>query len=289
MVREQILRILPVNYRPYFGDSISDFNNVNEIRIRINRPVIYMCGERETVTPLIARNSDVNEIMEYISNYSVYAYEDEIRNGFITVEGGHRVGICGKVVSDKNDIKTIRNINFINIRIAHEIVGCSDKLIRHVFDEEGPKHTMIIAPPGFGKTTLLRDIIRNISNGTKEHAGMNVSVVDERSEIAACHMGVPQNNLGIRTDVMDNCPKIIGMLCMIRTMAPKVLAVDEIGSRGDVEAIMYIINCGCKVICTVHGNSLEDICTRPYMSELVKLNIFEKYLIIDKGRKIICI
>lgn len=288
MIKEQILRILPVNYRDYFERVSDSYDGMNEIRIRINRPVIYLCGETETVTPIIAKAGDVNEVMDYISNYSVYAHEDEIRNGFITVEGGHRVGICGRAVAEKDGIRTIRNISFINIRIAHEIVGCSDLIIDSIFDREGPKHTMIIAPPGYGKTTLLRDVIRNISDGTTLHKGVNVSVVDERSEIAACHLGVPQNNLGIRTDVMDCCPKAQGMLCMIRTMAPKVVAVDEIGSREDIEALMYIINCGSKIICTVHGNSFDEVAARPYISEFINANLIEKYLIIKKDRKIVC-
>ena len=284
MIKKQILKILPIRFREYFEDSGVVFNNINEIRIRINRPVTYLSDNYETFTPFTANGFDLEEIMEYVSSYSVYAFEDEIRNGFITVEGGHRVGICGRVISENSNVKSIRNINFINIRIAHEIVGCSDGIIDKIFDEYGARHTMIIAPPGYGKTTLLRDIIRNISNGTDRHSGVNVSVVDERSEIAACHLGVPQNDLGIRTDVMDCCPKIVGMLGMIRTMSPKVIAVDEIGNKNDVDAIMYVINCGCKVVCTVHGKSYKDVSERVYMKEPIEMKIFERYLLIDKER-----
>ncbi|HWT27864.1 MAG TPA: stage III sporulation protein AA, partial [Mobilitalea sp.] len=160
-----------------------------------------------------------------------------------------------------------------------------DRVLPYLIDEKqrGIYHTLIISPPRCGKTTLLRDIIRQLSDGSKYLSGMSVGVVDERSEIGACYMGVPQNELGIRTDILDCCPKAKGMLMLIRSMSPQIIAVDEIGSREDLEAIDYVIGCGCKLIATVHGSSIEDIRSKPILSELVQKKLFERYIILSNG------
>lgn len=145
-------------------------------------------------------------------------------------------------------------------------------------------HTLIISPPGCGKTTLLRDIVRQLSNGGIRRRGMTVGVVDERSEIASCYMGIPQNDVGSRTDVLDCCPKDRGMIMLIRSMSPEILAVDEIGGMEEVDALRYAINCGCKMIATVHGSSMDDIRRRYAISNLVDGKVFERYIILDKSR-----
>ena len=216
-----------------------------------------------------------------ISEYSLYAYEDEVRQGFITICGGHRVGLMGQAVMDNKSIKSVKHISFINIRIAHQIKGCANEVLPFVYDDDRVLHTLIISPPGGGKTTLLRDMVRCISDGNAFCKGMNVGVVDERSEIAACYMGVPQNDVGIRTDILDACPKAEGMLMMLRSMNPKVIAVDEIGGREDIDVISYIINCGCSILATVHGYSIDDIRTRPVLRKLVEEKAFERYIVLD--------
>ena len=142
-------------------------------------------------------------------------------------------------------------------------------------------HTLILSPPRSGKTTLLRDMIRQISDGTGFNGGLTVGVVDERSEIGACYQGEPQNELGIRTDILDCCPKALGMMMMIRTMSPQVIAVDEIGSREDLAAMEYVMNCGCKLIATVHGNSIDDIRQKPVLRRLVQERWFERYVLLS--------
>jgi stage III sporulation protein AA len=226
--------------------------------------------------------------MEYISNYSLYAFEEEIRQGFITINGGHRIGIAGKIIIEDDVIKGMKHISFINVRLAHQVKGCADQVLPYIINQQGKGiyHTLIISPPRCGKTTLLRDIIRQLSDGSSLLAGMSIGVVDERSEIGACYMGTPQNELGIRTDILDCCPKAKGMLMLIRSMSPQIIAVDELGSKEELEAIDYVIGCGCKLIATVHGSSLEDIRNKPTLGELIEKRLFERYIILSNVRGI---
>lgn len=268
--------------------------SIREIRLRVDKPLIvhsdigeiFIDGQGSVCRPqnaYIVTVKDIRETLEYVSNYSLYAYEDEIKNGYITIAGGNRVGVCGRTVGGENGIKTIRNISFINIRVASEIKGCSDMIMDKLYLDvkDSIYHTLILSAPCCGKTTLLRDIIRNVSDGFGGHAGQTVGVADERSELAACNLGVPQNDVGMRTDVLDGCPKAYGMMMLIRSMAPRVIAVDEIGSDADVKAITYAVNCGCKIIATVHASSYEDLLTKPVLGPLMDMQIFERVVVLS--------
>lgn len=270
-----------------------------EIRLRVGRPIVFVKDLKEffitinnQITTdekkgLIINEKELRETLEFISNHSMYAFEEEIRNGFITLSGGHRVGICGRAVVEDCKIKTIKNISFVNIRIAHERIGCSKMLMKYLYETDGKiQNTLIISPPLFGKTTLLRDIIRNISNGSVGYSGQNVAVSDERSEIAASYLGIPQNDVGIRTDVMDGMPKLYGIMMLIRTMSPKVIAVDEIGIGKDVESILYGINSGCRFVATVHAESIEEIKIKASIKELIERRVFERFIVINKEEEI---
>lgn len=254
-----------------------EINNIEEIRIRLGQTVKIKIGNTEKELPYVATNKDIREILELASNHSMYAYGEEIKNGYITVEGGHRIGVCGRAVCDDSRLTSIKNISSVNVRVAHEIIGCSNELIRDICNEKEIKSTLLISPPGQGKTTLLRDIIRNISN-----TGYNVSLVDERSEIAACFTGEAQNDIGTRTDVMDACPKACGMIMMIRSMSPQVIVTDEIGKNEDIDALRYAFNCGCYVIASIHGENITDIQRKQEMKEIIENRFFQRYIVISK-------
>ena len=179
-------------------------------------------------------------------------------------------------------------ISSLNIRISREVLGCSDKVLSHIIRGKNQiNNTLIISPPQCGKTTLIRDIVRNISNGIKVigFEGKNVGIADERGEIAAMYKGIPQNDLGIRTDIIENIKKSVGMKMLIRSMAPEIIVADEIGSKEDVQEINYAVCSGIKGIFTAHGNSLEDLKLNPAIAELIEKNIFERLLFLDKNNK----
>lgn len=295
--KTQLMKIFSAQLREIIAGLPMEFNRLQEIRLRVMGPLMVVYDNRECLIgrsghpvtesgkAYIVTEREIQETVTYISNYSLYAYEDEIRQGFITIQGGHRIGVAGKIVLENGKIRSIKYISFINIRLAHQIRGCAGRVLPYIYSKGQLCHTLLVSPPGCGKTTILRDIIRQISDGHDGIQGCNVGVVDERSEIAACYMGVPQNDVGIRTDILDCCPKAEGMLMMLRSMAPKVIAVDEIGCREDLEAIEYVINCGCRLLATVHGNSIDDLRVRPVIRRLIEEKIFERYVILnDHGR-----
>ena len=285
--------------RKRFNEGKIDLMCFQEIRLRVGRPIVLIkdlneyfisydnkitCNEEKAIA---INENELRETMEFISNYSMYAFEEEIRNGFITISGGHRIGICGRAVIENGKIKTIKNISFINIRIAHERIDCSKNLMRYLYDSNGKIHnTLIISPPMYGKTTVLRDIIRNISNGFNGFGGQNVGVSDERSEIAASYLGRPQNDVGIMTDVMDGMPKKYGIMMLIRTMSPKVIAVDEIGTSKDVESILYGINSGCRFVATAHAESIKEVKEKESIKCLMDRKTFKRFLVINKKENI---
>lgn len=266
-----------------------------EIRLRISKPIIlvYSYGESiihtDTKEDYIVNLDDIRATLDLISSYSLYSYEHELRQGFITIRGGHRVGVTGQVVMEGGKVKNVKHISFMNIRVSHEIKGCGLKTLPYMIGNGRVLNTLIVSPPGCGKTTLLRDVIRLLSSGSNYIKGLNVGVCDERSELAACHMGIPQNDLGPRADVLDACPKAEGMLMLLRSMNPRVIAVDEIGTREDVEAINYVINCGCSIIATIHGATIDDIRTRPVLRKLVEERVFERYIVLGNKGQVGCI
>lgn len=285
---DEILLYFPLHIREKMRNI--DFTNLEEIRIRNNRPIFLKIGQSEQQVNYIINTNDVLEILQKICDNSIYTYQNQICNGYITIKGGHRIGITGNIVIKDGQVTNISHIYSLNFRIARQVIDCSNKILESVLDLKNNTvfNTIIISPPGRGKTTILRDLIRKISDGIPEISfnGINVGVVDERGEIAAMYKGIPQNNIGRRTDILDNIPKDIGMKMLIRSMNPKVIVADEIGSTKDIEAIKYAICSGVKGVFTAHGNGVKDIINNPILNELYITDGIERVLAIDENRNV---
>jgi stage III sporulation protein AA len=293
---EEIITYFPKRIQNELKNTIKKDINQNsnimleEIRCRANKPVILKYSNYEYILEnCYISQEEILETIQSICQNSIYSYQNEICNGFITIKGGHRVGISGSAVVVDGKVTNINYISCINFRIAKQINNASNSILKYVLNmqENTVYNTLIISPPGGGKTTILRDLVQKISNGMEDinFKGIDVGLVDERGEIAATYKGIPQNNIGIRTDVLDNIPKYIGMNMMIRSMAPKVIVADEIGNIEDVKAINYAVCCGIKGIFTMHGRKFEDLKLNPYINQLVNINIFERLIFLDENKK----
>lgn len=290
---------------------------LEEIRIRTNTDTLLISGGRE----YSLRDGDettaevLEEILNRLLDYSYYAYEEELSRGYITIEGGHRVGICGRVTLENGQVHLIKDVSSLNIRRSREITGASEKILGAVLSpakapaesvpnagisagcggEKSPapsdlfgvcpsaadygrmvvRNTLIISPPKCGKTTMLRDLARNLSN-----AGFRIGICDERSEIAGCYDGKTSYDLGPRTDVLDGCPKADGILMLIRAMSPDVVMTDEIGKPEDAAAIRSALSAGVKIITTIHGSSFEDA-AKSAVGSLITDHVFETLIFLS--------
>lgn len=251
-----------------------DWNKVEEIRIRVGQPVETLCATDWNRGRIPVSTDMLYEMLNYLSGYSLFAMEEEMKQGYFTIAGGHRIGLCGHIsFHEKEGKKTpdfLSDISGLNIRVAHEVKGCALPLMPYIRNKDSIYHTLFFSPPGMGKTTYLRDSIRLLSSGLDGGKSFKIGVVDERSEIGASFCGRVQNDLGGRTDVMDNCPKEFGMRMLLRSMSPEILAVDELGGEEDFLSVLAAVNGGVRILGTVHADSKEEVMEKPYMKDLLK-------------------
>jgi len=270
------------------------FSRLEEIRLRCQQPLLLKLGDRDfTITSrgrlaadlysgYVVTREDIQRTLASISDNSLYAFEEEIKRGYITIPGGHRVGLAGQVVVHKGEIKTIKNFSSLCFRIAREVPDCALPLIPYIAPRGVPVSSLLISPPRCGKTTLLRDLARILSNGRPNLPAQNVTVVDERSELGGCYLGIPQLDVGSRTDVLDGCPKADGMMMAIRSLSPQVVITDEIGRAEDVAAISECLNAGVVVIASIHARNVKELENRPLMQDLMKLKAFRSGITLSR-------
>ncbi len=298
-VREEILRVFPLSLREQLQRAVEDFAQLEEVRLRAGQPIYLRYAGREAMlmadgslySPSYGKEEKsilqkghayvlskalLAEMLTYLCNYSVYAAEEQLRQGYLTIAGGHRVGICGEMLCDPNGRLRMHKVGSMNLRVAHERYGCADTVLEGFQLRSKPGSILVISPPGAGKTTLLRDMIRGLSE-----SGYTVGVVDERSEIGACHEGVPQNALGPRTDVLDACTKAEGLRILLRTMAPHYLALDEVSGE-DVDSVEEALGRGCYMLMTAHAGSKEELVRHEKWRRLLEIGHFKGIVTIAK-------
>lgn len=282
--KEDILPKMIPTYRSALA--ACDFYGLQEIRFRVMRPVVlhsrtgrYFCSSSGAATrredAIVCQPEDLQKQLAAFCRGSVYAYQDDLGNGFLTLRGGHRVGVAGAAVKQGDQVVSMKEISGLCIRIAGEFIGCAESAMPCVTDQNRIFSTLLLSPPGVGKTTMLRDIARQLSSRFK------VTVVDERGEIAAMEQGIPSFDIGEQTDVLHAFPKDKGILCALRALSPDVIITDEIGTRADKAAILEILKGGCKTIASMHGYSIREAMENK--AELVSL--FERILLLEKTGK----
>lgn len=274
----QILNKLPEHVRGPILDLPEHIrNSLEEIRMKSDNDIRILAGNQEIIVSLKnhqrVTKGDLDTILNNLLDYSYYAYEEELAKGYITIEGGHRVGVCGRAVMKQGRVSLIKEISSLNIRRSREIIGAAEQVLPHVLDKEGtPRNTLIVSPPKCGKTTLLRDLARLLS-----YKGFKIGICDERSEIAGTYMGKPSYDVGPRTDVLDGCPKAEGMAMLIRAMSPDAVVTDEIGKQEDIAAVESALCAGVSILTTIHGSSKEDIAVSS-IGSLVNKGVFARII-----------
>jgi len=268
--------------------------NIEEIRLRAMRPAtICLSGGYERKLfylgqPCVVSPNDLQELMENATKSSIHSYSHSIASGFLTLEGGHRMGICGTCVQKGGQIVSVGDYSSVNIRIAKEYKGISDGILQQLLSGGEFENTLVISPPGLGKTTLIRDLIRNLSTpGPAAGQGYRISVADERCEIFPHKDGVPQFDPGDKTDVISGAAKAEAIMLLLRAMSPQIIAIDEITCTEDSEAILAAQNCGVRFIATAHADHVGDLCSREAYMKLMSNHYFKHIVSISvhKGKR----
>ncbi len=281
-----ILHLLPPEMAASIRESGVAAESIREIRLRTGAPPVLVADSIHVLKGTVLDAAAVQRAAARLCQNSVYARQEELKNGFITLPGGHRAGLSGRTVTEDGTVRSLTEISSINIRVAHEVHGAADGVLPLLVHGGDIQNTLVISPPGMGKTTLLRDMARQLGS---EKYGFRVGLADERGEIAAMYRGTPGNDVGIFTDVYDGCPKEKAMQMLLRGMAPRVVITDELGGEEEEKAVRALAHAGVRVICSIHGESREDALARPGIGALLKSGIFQKTVVLGGIGKIVSI
>ena len=254
-----------------------------EFRLRAGRPLTVLLPEGETPLDAFVEPEELETLCDIATEFSRYAAAETLREGFLPVRGGFRVGLCGTAVMKDGASTNLKSLSSAAIRIAREKKGIADALASGLFREGRFASTLILSPPGGGKTTLLRDLVRCLSEGGEGCPPQRVSLIDERGEVAVMYRGEPQMDVGPRTDVLDACPKALGIPMVLRAMNPQVIAVDEITLREDLKAVSLAAGCGVGLLATIHAADVEELTEKPLYRQLLEERVFRLAVRIVRG------
>ena len=258
---------------------------VEELRLRVMHPLTVLTLEGELNAAPDGRASlvtaeDLEQMLGAVTEYSRYACIETLRQGFLPLRGGFRLGVCGSAVVRDGEVSNLKDISSLALRIVCEHIGLGSDIAPQLFSADGRfLSTLILSPPGGGKTTLLRDLIRVLSLGDAEHRALRVAVIDERCELAVCK-GRAQMELGNHTDVLSLCPKAVGIPMVLRGMNPQVIAVDEITAEEDIRAMCLAANCGVGLLASIHAASVDELHQKPLWRELLRARVFRRCIVI---------
>lgn len=260
----------------------AEWERLQEIRLRIGQPVRLRLAAGERTLPLLWQQDwQERQLMLFLHN-SVYAYEEQLRQGFVTLPGGHRVGLVGEAWFTEGELRGFKHIASLNIRLARAVPGVAKPFLPYIVGGGRVLRTLLAAPPGVGKTTLLRDLVRILAEGEAGLPPLNIGLADERMEIAAAVDGCPQLPVGSRCDVISACSKAQAVMILLRSMGPQLVVTDEVGSQADCEALAAALNAGVSVLASAHGGSLEELLARPWLGDLLREGFFERLLLLKR-------